>query len=206
MTDTTRRAFIAATTSLAALSAPALASATPRHDPALVRRIAAYQRACEIVDGWHATVFNPASEAFQAALAAVPHHTTVASYESNRGGRHYMTTASASQVGIARSILRDGEHKRRDDFWRCCEELRQAANDREAKLQQIRDDWAATGLSERSNRLGDKCFDLYGEVYAHPARTLADMTLKFEAIQEHDGEGYPPELILADLKRIEGRA
>jgi hypothetical protein len=154
MTDTTRRAFIAATTTIAAMASPALATAAPLHDPVLVRHIAAYQRACRIVDGWHAAVFDPAADAFQAALAAVP----------------------------------------------------QDAEDREATLQQIRDDWMATGLSKRSDRLGGKCFDLYGEVYAYPARTLPDMILKFEAIQKHDGEGYPPEMILADLKRIEGRA
>jgi hypothetical protein len=205
MTETTRRAFIAATTTLAALATPALATA-PRHDPALVRRIANYHRARQIVDAWHATVFDPAAEAFQAALAAVPHYTTVASYESKGRGRIHMTTASASLVGIATSIIRDGEHKKRDDFWNCCQELCQAVKDREAKLQQIRDDWAATGLSARSDRLGDKCFDLYGEIHVYPARTLADMALKFEAIQQHDGEGYPPELVLADLKRIEGRA
>lgn len=206
MTETTRRAFIAATTSIAALSTPALALAAPLHDPALVRGITAYERGRRIVDNWHATVFDPAAEAFKAAIDAVPHHTTALSYLSNSGRTLHMTTANASNVAVARSIVRDGEHKKRDDFWHCCEELCQAADDREAKLQRVQDDWRATGLSDRSDRLADKCFDLYGEVYAYPARTLPDMILKFEAIQQHDGEGYPPELILADLKRIEGRA
>lgn len=205
MTETTRRAFIAATTtSLAALSAPGAALAVPRHDPVLVRRAAAYERARQIVDRWHATIFDPAAEAFKDAIAAVPHHTTVSSYSSNSGGTLHMTTASPANVAVARSILRDGEHKKRDDFWHCCEELCQAADDREAKLQQIQDDWRATGLSDRSDWLTDKCFDLYGEIYAYPARTLPDMIMKFESIQQHDGEGYPPEMILADLKRFAG--
>jgi hypothetical protein len=206
MTDTTRRAFIAATTSLAALSAPALALSAPRHDPGLVRCIGAHRRASQIVEGWHETVFNPARTSHLQARADVPHYTTEASYESNGGGRLHMSTDTGTHVAIATSILRDGEHDKDDDFLRCCKELRQALDQRNARLQQIDDDWQDTKLSERSNRLCDKRFELFSAVCAYPVRTVADLVLKLETMQEHDGDDQPIDNLLADLKRIEGRA
>lgn len=206
MTKTTRRAFIAASTSLAALSPPALASAAPRHDPGLLRCIDAHTRASNITQAWHETVYEPAYAAHKAAKAAIPHYTTEATWESRSGRVRHMTTADETDANIVMTIRNGGSDYANDDFGRCCAELRQALDDRNAKLKQITADWIATGLNERSNRLGDEWFEAMVAVRDYPVRTIPDLILKVEKLRECEDEIYDLELMHADLQRIEGRA
>lgn len=206
MTNTTRRAFIAATTSLAALSVPALASAAPRHDPGLLRCIDAHTRASNIAQAWHETVYEPAYAAHKAAKAAIPHHTTEATWESRSGRVRHMTTADETDTNIAMTLRDGGSDYSADDFGRCCAELRQALDDRNAKLAQLDAEWTASGLGERSDRLGDEWYNAMVAVRDYPVRTLPDLILKLEKLRECEDDIYDLEAMHDDLKRIEGRA
>ncbi len=206
MSDTTRRAFMAATTTLAALSVPASALAAPRHDPGLLSCIEAHRRIDQIVDAWSETIFDPAYAAYKAARDAVPHYITKASWESKGGRVRHMTTADETDTNIVMPLRDGGSDYASDDFGRCCAELRQALNERNARLQRITDEWLATGLNERSDRLGDEWFAAMVAVRDYPVRTLPDLLLKVEKLQECEDNIYDLEGVLADLKRIEGKA
>jgi hypothetical protein len=171
-----------------------------------VRCIDAHRRACQIVEAWHDTVFDPAAAAFREARSGVPHYTTASSYESNGGDIVRLTTANDMHVGLAMSFGRDARDHHEDDFARCRRELRNALDERNAKLQQLNDEWNATKLNERSDRLCDKRFEMFSAVCAYPVRTVADLALKLKTMQEHDEDEQPIGDLLADLRRIEGRA
>lgn len=207
MLDTTRRALIAGTASLTALSIPTVASAhAPAYDAGLLRRIAAYRSAKAMADNWHKTVFEPASDAFNAACKAVPHHTTAASFENMLGARVHLSTASEGAERIVRTMQRDGQTYGNDDYAECMKELQGALDKREAELARIKDEWSATGLVEHSDALGERNFDAFCAIYAYPVSTIADLTLKLETIREIDDEKMDLDDLLADLKRIAGRA
>lgn len=206
MAETTRRAFIAATTSLAALSVPALASSAPRHDPGLLRCIDAHTRASNIAQAWHETVYEPAYTAYNSAKEAIPHYTTRFSWVSSGGGVHHMTTAIQTDADVVMTLRHGGYDYANDDFGRCCAELRQALDDRNTKLAQLDAEWAASGLGERSDRLGDEWLVAMVAVRDYPVRTLSDLILKVEKLRECEDEIYDLEAMHDDLKRIEGRA
>lgn len=207
MIDTTRRALIAGTASLTALTIPSVAHApAPVHDARLLRRIAAYRRTKAVSDGWHKTVYDTASEAHDAARAAVPHHTTKTSFVNMLGKPVHLSTQSPGAARIIKTMQRDGEIYGSDDFGQCCAELANALDARQAELDRLDAAWIATGLNGRSDALTDQTFAAFGEVCAYPVRTLADLLLKLETIRAVDDDPIDVDDLLADLKRIAGRA
>jgi hypothetical protein len=184
MVDTSRRAFIAATTSLAALSAPASALSAPLHDPGFLRCIEAHRRIERITTEWTAAVYDPAFAVYKAEKDAVPHYTTKASWRSQGGRIRHMTTSDESDTNIVMTLRDGGSDYASDDFGRCCAELRQALDDRNATLQRVTNEWLATRLNERSDWLGDEWFNAMVAVRDYPVRTLPDLILKVEKLQE----------------------
>ncbi|WP_236555069.1 hypothetical protein [Novosphingobium sp. 9U] len=171
----------------------------------MLRVIAAYRRAKNVADAWHETVFDPASTAYQAARAAVPHYTTKASFENTFGKMVHMSTGCRTSEAVIVTSRRDHWTYQDDDFGRCCTELGEALDRRNAQLEQIDAEWLARGLNQQSDALGDKWFAAFSEVYAYPVRTVEDLTLKIETVRSVDEDPYDIDILVADLNRISGR-
>jgi hypothetical protein len=178
------------------------------HDAGLLRCIAAHRRAQNISKAWHQTVYDPAYKAYQAALEAVPHHTTVASFQDDSGSvprTLHMRTDRPIDVAVI-EVMQEGRTFGDDDFGLCCRELGKALAARNAQIEKIRRDWKATGFNKHSDHLGDLSYEKFEKILDYPVRTPADLILKLETIQKHDDDHYSLETILDDLKRIAGRA
>ena len=198
MTGTiTRRALVKAT--------PAAVESATGSDPELARLIAAYKATRAECDAWHATVYNPAYEALEAAKNAVPHYTTKASYETKTGLTAHMATGHRTSEAVITTFRENGWKFANDDYGRCCAELASAMDERMAKLDAIQGEWDAVGLSKESDRQSDISWAAFMEIHNYPVQTIEDLIAKITFIHSIDSDPCEVEPLLEDLNRIAGR-
>lgn len=202
-----RRALLASAPAAAVLatasctSAPALAAGRT----SLTEAIEAYRHAVAGVDAFDDKVYTPALEAWQRAIAAIPYYTTASSYESHGAGRRHMTTAHVPDLAAAKmhEKLKGGEI---GEYRACAAELLEAVNRREAEAQRLRARYRIDELYEESNRLCTLSGDAFVDVETFPVTTLAELVRKIEFLEAGDHDPLSHQTLLADLRRIEGRA
>ncbi|WP_293920635.1 hypothetical protein [Sphingobium sp. UBA5915] len=152
-------------------------------------------------------VFQPARDAWQAAVEAIPHKTTKAGYRYFGEVRH-LSTARPDQVAAAKSAV---EMKPAalysQEYAACCAELRNLVAEREAERVSVDQKHGISALLEENNRLSDAAFEALCLVELFEARTITDLVAKVDFIEETSGQ-VDIETLRADLLRIsgEGRA
>lgn len=204
----TRRSLLAS-----APAAAILASASCKPSPALAaagtsgldHAIAAYHQAAARDAAYDLDVYQPVVEALRAAEAAVPHYTTKARYKANAGFRH-MSTANDTDVAVAKTLGELPPSAKTSDFRICAEELREAIERREREIERLHADSRIDEIVAESNRLNELSGDALWEVESFPVQTLSDLIRKVAFLDERGAEPMTPEMLLGDLRRIEGRA
>lgn len=202
--NTDRSAFLAATPALALLTAgPAALAHTQSSD--IDQAIANYREAAGRSSAFDHTVLGPIYEQWQALCKAIPHYTTKAGYEAEAGEIKHFRTDREIDVAVAQSFIREPYATGGDDFSECVAELAKAVEDRNAQFSALRRAYRIDEVEAESYRLTDVADAALIVVENYPVRTLAELIKKAEVIEETEG-AIPPEMLLADLRRIAGSA
>jgi len=215
-TNPTRRSAlgILATGPIAMLPAVAVMSCNERAlatelSVELADKIAAYRRIDEQFDRYMRDVTAPASEAYEAAVAAIPHHRTVNSFVNIEGTATHLSTESDASVATARRALGGViyiESNPDADYWATVRELVDAADRRKAEAQRIHHELNIDTVREQEDALGDQHYAALDAVMKTPARSMADLMTKLEFVEETDRWEAVSDDILADVRRLSGRA
>lgn len=151
----------------------------------------------------------PARGVAEAESAAIPHVTTVAAFECIGDKARRWSTASEIDVVRARSWLKlsQGEDPVNfpDDVMAVISELVTAADDRDAKVAQVRLKWRLEELIARSNELATAASDATYAVLQRPVTEMSELRLKLDYAREvgvkfDDFENE----IYADVRRLTG--
>jgi hypothetical protein len=209
--NTDRRAFLAAAPALAALTAGPALAASSAVDPDFAQCVAAYQRADRAYHVHYETRFSPVEQAFREAEKAVPHYVTKASMDVGEGQFIHFTTADRMHRRLAEDF--GGRFDDDDGFvGGCASELLKALNERDARIKALRRETGYDTVRTEQWELLDDMTDALRAVEAYPVTNIKDLLRKVELLKgevERDdiaGLDIDADVLLADLRRIEGRA
>jgi hypothetical protein len=198
MTD--RRAFLAAAPALAVLTAGPALAAIPAGDPGLDRTIAAYYEAVRQAKLYSAAVFEPVSEHYQALCETIPHSVTKQTLPGRTEG---LSTADEGLVRMARALAGEKVFEGGPD--NATQELLRLADQREERIEALRQEMGLDEKLEHSDRLFNAAGDILTAVEDYPVRSLADLVRKLEISEAEGFPEVPLDRLLADLRRIEGK-
>lgn len=165
--------------------------------------ITAYRAAEKIARDFDQDVFTPAHDAWEAAVKAVPHYTTTSSYVSQGGLVIHLSTERSIDVAVAKSFTTKPYGTDSDDFVRTVSELVKACEAREEQLRQMMVQYQIRELEDQYSKLQNDADSYFFLVEQCPVFTIAEMIRKAEFLDEQ-GEPYPRNEVLADLRRIAG--
>ena len=212
--QTSRRAMIAG---LAMLPAATVAGGhsmrisegtlTSLPDRGLTAAIVAFRQASKDLARHDQDVCRPAREAYDAACESIPPQ-TVSSYKNVLNEGYTPTTADPSIVAIARRFVMNGRSISDPQYSEAMIALAKAADERDAERGLLFREFRIGELVDESDRLSHIQGDKLDVAIEYPVTTTADMLTKVELIREVDAYDteYLLPILIADLKRIEGRA
>jgi len=211
-----RRSTLAmlATGPIALLPALAVAQCSAKAEAAMISpdvsaRLTAYHEAERKLIQYSREVATPASEACELAVSAIPHHRTASSFLNAGGTRVHLSTENEASVATARRALKGVvyiESNPDADYWATVRELVEADDERKAKRDRLRARYSVDAIEAREEELGDRCSDALVAFMETPARTIHDVLLKAELTEQEDGWEAAGKHILADVRRLAGRA
>lgn len=161
-----------------------------------------------VYDAYTKTVFDPIYERRRAALATVPHHTTVNSYENVLNERVHLTTEEAWSVDVSRKHITandDGEPgaKHSDEYIATRREHVEAADRRAAEIERIEAELGWQTAYDRQDELSAAIPDAIDAVLAVPAGSIADLAMKIDYADERDWwDDDTVAAIKADIRRL----
>ena len=203
--DLNRRAFIAgASVAAVGVTAPVLARQNVE-ETGFAQAISAFRAATEASSHFHEHVYKPAHEAKRQAVDAIPHFETSSVFEMGSGRSRPLTTAKEIDVRAAKGIARDCRPTD-DPFNMACHELANAVEDRERQAEALDRQYRVSEYADRSDELGSVSAEALWAVEHYPITTIGDLIRKLEILKEQDIEEAQVETMLADLRRIAGRA
>lgn len=200
-----RRSLLAAAlTAPVVIAAPAVAAA-PIGDSGLARCIAAYRAISKAAADYDDQVYDPAHKAWTAATDAVPHYTTVSTWEAWDGRQMHLSSNCRTTLTELAAQRRKGWFAN-DDYGRCMAELADAVDRREAEIARIRSDARIDEIVAKCDENGDRKFEALGVVIECPVRTTADLIAKIEFLEAENEGVIDNAMLLADLRRIAANA
>ena len=195
----------------AAIATPTVAAAAFTRGPtkpslAITEAIAAYHKAATYENEWCDRHYTPAWKACKAAIERIPHLTTETRHEV--GGRivRWSTDNPTNQAEAryCRQVLNEGRRLAKT-YKQLVEEFEEKVAWRAAEERRIQQRYGMDLLDAEQDRLTNASYDAMRAVEEFPAATIHDLIAKVEFAGETEGRSEPEEL-LADLRRIAGRA
>lgn len=195
--EISRRDLLQAAPAAAAVaSAPAIAMTAPASRAEWNTAMRAYERALAASRDF-IPVYQSKYEQCNAACERVPHVEIAPTSYSGRIAP--FSTADVHEVSRARSdtkALAEGRMKLDDmpglrEYYERLAELAKAADDRDAKVQAIRDRFDMDAADEMAEALGNREYETQARLMKMPAPDLAALRWKLDLCREEDGEMAP---------------
>ncbi|WP_157218698.1 hypothetical protein [Flavisphingomonas formosensis] len=187
-------------------AAQAMEAASASAVSILTEAITRYEGVLAEASEWGRSVMQAAYDGAKAEIAAIPHKTTKASYESNSGVRH-LSTSDETSVAIAQGVVERADSHiagGRADWVEASRELMALLAEREHEKQRIDQRYKLDELSDEEIRRGDALCKLAVAIYAIPATNFADVFTKLAFHREHGvlDDRDALEAVEADLRRL----
>ena len=157
--------------------------------------------------------FCVANAAFKAAVEALPHHTTVATFVNVNETRRSLSTESVGTIATARRVLqdvKDGHIFTREitesdaEYLATIREVVIAADKREIEIESLRVEHRLDEIGEQADKLGNISALALDEALTTPVRDVGELLLKAELVHETDNWDRMGEDVLADIRRLAG--
>jgi hypothetical protein len=156
----------------------------------------------------YAARFNSAERTFWEAERAVLHFVTKAGMEVTEGSRIHFTTADPMQCKLTREF--GGQICDEDFVGGCADELLKAMNERDARIEAIRQESDYDAVWDEKWAHVDDSTDALNAIEAYPVTGVGDLLCKVELMKGEEsrdggaGSDIDQEVLLTDLRRIVG--
>ena len=199
----------------AAIATPAVAAAAFTREPTMPSRaitelVAAYHKAAAYENEWCDRHYTPAWKACKAEVEKIPHLTTETRHEVGGMLVQWSTgnPANQAEARYCRQVLNERRQNGRGlakSYEQLVLEFEEKVAWRAAEEARIQQRYGIDTLDAEQDRLTNASYAAMRAVEEFPAATIHDLIAKVEFAGETEGRVEPEEL-LADLRRIAGRA
>ena len=179
----------------------------------LLAAVARYRTADAAHRDYDENVHKTALNAYEAAVAKVPHHQTTASFINMNGDRHSLSTNGAATVDTARRVLqdvKDGHIFTRPiaeadaEYPATVREVVIAADKRAIEIGRLRAKHRIDEIVAQLDAIGRQTSEVLYSALAVPACDLGELLVKADLIAETELWDLAGDDLIADIRRLVG--